>query len=122
MTVAESSGDFLLILLYWFIIQSIFALIGIFFKEKRTNILNIHALIGLVPCVYVFPLLLEHHKTDFWVKWDSMFLFYFICSLINIFLLMLIYVLKMPLNKFRWYFFIVINTVGGYMVSFLLNR
>lgn len=121
MTVAGNPGVFLILIFYFFIIQSVIVVYGFIFKLNRSKVLNLNILIGFIPCFIVFLILLDHIENDFWISWDSIFLYLLLCWLLNILLLSLDIVLKIDLVKYRWYFFVYINVVGGFLLSFLLN-
>lgn len=121
MTVAGNPGVFLILIFYFFIIQSVIVVYGFIFKLNRSKVLNLNILIGFIPCFIVFLILLDHIENDFWISWDSIFLYLLLCWLLNILLLSLDIILKIDLVKYRWYFFVYINVVGGFLLSFLLN-
>lgn len=121
MTVAGNPGVFLILIFYFFIIQSLIVVYGFIFKLNRSKVLNLNILIGFIPCFIVFLILLDHIENDFWISWDSIFLYLLLCWLLNILLLSLDIILKIDLVKYRWYFFVYINVVGGFLLSFLLN-
>lgn len=121
MTVAGNPGVFLILIFYFFIIQSVIVVYGFIFNLNRSKVLNLNILIGFIPCFIVFLILLDHIENDFWISWDSIFLYLLLCWLLNILLLSLDIILKIDLVKYRWYFFVYINVVGGFLLSFLLN-
>lgn len=121
MTVAGNPGVFLLLVFYFFIIQGVIVVYGLIFKLNISKLLNLNLLIGFIPCFIVFLILLDHVENNFWISWDSIFLYLLLCWILNILLLSLDVILKFDLVKYRWYFFVYINVIGGFLFSFLLN-
>lgn len=118
----ESADNFFLILIYIYIYQSIVSILGWKLKEKREKLLNWNILIGLFPLMLILEILFSYYNGEYllWHKLDWIFTFSCICSVLNICFWIVSRVFRLSIIKLRWYFFVYINVIGGWMFSIMI--
>lgn len=121
MTVAGNPGIFLLLIFYFFIVQSIFIVIG-FVSKKYEKIININLLVGTFAFFYSSVILLNRFKLNLRNEWDLISLFFTTCWIVGVFLFLIAKFTNLNILKIRWNFFVFINVFIGYLISiYLLN-
>ena len=122
MTVAGNPGLGLLIFGYFFIFQSILCLFALNLKEKMEILLNFNVLIGLFPVKYSVEILYDLYQRGrlLWDSYDLIFSFFCICAALNILFWIFSFLYRLNLVKIRWYFFVYINVIGGWIFSIFI--
>ena len=123
MTVSGGNpGVGLLILAYLFLFQGVLALLGWKIKEKREKFLNWNILIGFFPLKLIIEILFTRYNSEYlsWNSWIWIFTFFCICSVLNIFFWIISFVSPLNILTLRWYFFVYINVIGGWIFSIMI--
>ncbi|EPF71597.1 hypothetical protein [Acinetobacter rudis] len=123
MTVAGNPGVLILVLLYFFLIQMLLALLGGFLKQRRFEILYYNTLIGMWPNSFLLKSLYEKFvkfgvsENDYWIIYISS------CGVLNFLFFILNNINK---NKniliFRWSFFVWVSVFGSFIFTFITIR
>ena len=115
-----SPGGLLLVLAYFFVFQAILTLFGWALKDQREKILNWNIVIGMLPLAASIKVVFSNYIHDAWSSGTSLFAYIGVCGTISIILWGVNVLSKLDLLKIRWYFFVYINVIGGWIFSILI--